>query len=57
MGAAALAYKCMEVAYLRITYTSHGNIRRCRYELQAALQVIPSGIYYNLEDSWIVFIL
>ncbi|KAG7644875.1 hypothetical protein ISN45_At01g002120 [Arabidopsis thaliana x Arabidopsis arenosa] len=43
MGAAALAYKCMEVAYLRITYTSHGNIRRCRYELQAALQVIPSG--------------
>ncbi|XP_023645545.1 uncharacterized protein LOC17900617 isoform X3 [Capsella rubella] len=43
MGAAALAYKCMEVAYLRITYTSHGNIGRCRYELQAALQVIPSG--------------
>ncbi|XP_010474899.1 PREDICTED: uncharacterized protein LOC104754405 isoform X2 [Camelina sativa] len=43
MGAAALAYKCMEVAYLRITYASHGNIGRCRYELQAALQVIPSG--------------
>ncbi|XP_010481436.1 PREDICTED: uncharacterized protein LOC104760233 isoform X2 [Camelina sativa] len=43
MGAAALAYKCMEVAYLRITCTSHGNIGRCRYELQAALQVIPSG--------------
>ncbi|KAL1216567.1 Cysteine-tryptophan domain-containing zinc finger protein 3 [Cardamine amara subsp. amara] len=43
MGAAALAYKCMEVAYLRITYSSHGNISRYRYELQAALQVIPSG--------------
>lgn len=44
MGAAALAYKCMEVAYLRITYSSHGNISKYRYELQAALQVIPSGI-------------
>ncbi|CAN8311057.1 unnamed protein product [Cochlearia groenlandica] len=43
MGAAALAYKCMEVAYLRITYSSHVNISRYRYELQAALQVIPSG--------------
>lgn len=44
MGAAALAYKCMEVAYLRITYSSHGNINRYRSELQAALQEIPSGI-------------
>ncbi|KFK42659.1 hypothetical protein AALP_AA1G023200 [Arabis alpina] len=43
VGAAALAYKCMEVAYLRITYSSHGNIGRYRCELQAALQVIPSG--------------
>ncbi|KAF2545254.1 hypothetical protein F2Q70_00019243 [Brassica cretica] len=43
MGAAALAYKCMEVAYLRITYSSHGNINRYRSELQAALQEIPSG--------------
>ncbi|CAH2039070.1 unnamed protein product [Thlaspi arvense] len=43
MGAAALAYKCMEIAYLRITYSSQGNISRYRYELQAALQVIPSG--------------
>ncbi|CAA7056144.1 unnamed protein product [Microthlaspi erraticum] len=43
MGAAALAYKCMEVAFLRITYSSHGSISRCRNELQAALQVVPSG--------------
>uniref|UniRef100_A0A1J3CV31 CWZF3/5/7 THD domain-containing protein n=1 Tax=Noccaea caerulescens TaxID=107243 RepID=A0A1J3CV31_NOCCA len=42
MGAAALAYKCMEVAYLRITYSSHGSIIRHRNELQAALQVVPS---------------
>ncbi|CAG7867646.1 unnamed protein product [Brassica rapa] len=43
MGAAALAYKCMEVAYLRITYSSHGNINRYKSELEASLQVIPSG--------------
>ncbi|XP_056859255.1 cysteine-tryptophan domain-containing zinc finger protein 7 isoform X1 [Raphanus sativus] len=43
MGAAALAYKCMEVAYLRITYSSHGNINRYRSELQAVMQEIPSG--------------
>ncbi|KAJ0245221.1 Uncharacterized protein HA466_0186910 [Hirschfeldia incana] len=43
MGAAALAYKCMEVAYLRITYSSHGNINRYRSELLAALQEVPSG--------------
>ncbi|KAL0800658.1 hypothetical protein Bca101_055833 [Brassica carinata] len=43
MGAAALAYKCVEVAYLRITYSSHGNINRYRSELQAALQEVPSG--------------
>ncbi|WZZ19892.1 hypothetical protein YC2023_121279 [Brassica napus] len=43
MGAATLAYKCMEVAYLRITYSSHGNINRYRSELQAALQEVPSG--------------
>lgn len=59
MGAAALAYKCMEVAYLRITYSSHGNINRYRSELQAVMQEIPSGnkkkelyfwkIYHNLE--------
>ncbi|CAH8336821.1 unnamed protein product [Eruca vesicaria subsp. sativa] len=43
MGAAALAYKCMEVAYLRITYSSHGNINRYKSELESSLQVIPSG--------------
>ncbi|KAF8111553.1 hypothetical protein N665_0074s0081 [Sinapis alba] len=43
MGAAALAYKCMEVAYLRITYSSHGYINRYKSELEASLQVIPSG--------------
>ncbi|XP_010558843.1 PREDICTED: uncharacterized protein LOC104827368 [Tarenaya hassleriana] len=43
MGAAALAYKCMEVAYLRMIYSSRDSTSRYRYELQAALQVIPSG--------------
>lgn len=45
----------MEVAYLRITYSSHGNISRYRYELHAALQVIPPGIYKR--NSFIKFLI
>lgn len=43
MAAAALAYKCVEVAYMRVIYTSHTNASRDRNELQAALQIIPTG--------------
>lgn len=43
MAAAALAYKCMEVAYLRVIYSSHTRASRDWTELHGALQVAPSG--------------
>ncbi|KAB2016287.1 hypothetical protein ES319_D08G085900v1 [Gossypium barbadense] len=43
MAAASLAYKCMEVAYMRVIYSSHGNANRDRHELQTALQMVPPG--------------
>ncbi|KAA8543137.1 hypothetical protein F0562_021368 [Nyssa sinensis] len=43
MAAAALAYKCMEVAYLRVIYSSHTSASRDRHELQTALQIVPPG--------------
>ncbi|XP_047316620.1 cysteine-tryptophan domain-containing zinc finger protein 3-like isoform X3 [Impatiens glandulifera] len=41
MAHAALAYKCMEVAYLRVVYTSHNSASRARHELQTALHIVP----------------
>ncbi|KAJ8898818.1 hypothetical protein K2173_007243 [Erythroxylum novogranatense] len=43
MAAAALAYKCMEVAYMRVVISSYGNANRDQHELQKALQKIPPG--------------
>nr|AMP82926.1 type I inositol 1,4,5-trisphosphate 5-phosphatase 12 [Catalpa bungei] len=43
MAAAALAYKCMEVAYMRVVFYSHTSASRDRNELQAALQIVPTG--------------
>ncbi|CAK7348262.1 unnamed protein product [Dovyalis caffra] len=51
MAGAALAYKCMEVAYMRAIYSSHTNANRDRHELQMALQIIPPGIAYTSEVS------
>lgn len=45
MAAAALAYKCVEVAYMRVIYSSHSIVTRDRHELQTALQMIPPGNY------------
>ncbi|XP_060174781.1 cysteine-tryptophan domain-containing zinc finger protein 7-like isoform X2 [Lycium barbarum] len=41
MAAAALAYKCMEVAYMRVIYSSQSDANRYRNELQTALQIFP----------------
>ncbi|XP_055813375.1 cysteine-tryptophan domain-containing zinc finger protein 7 isoform X2 [Solanum dulcamara] len=41
MAAVSLAYKCMEVAYMRVIYSSHFNANRYRNELQTALQIFP----------------
>ncbi|KAH9617793.1 hypothetical protein KSS87_002101 [Heliosperma pusillum] len=43
MATAALAYKCMEVAYLRVVYSSHNIASRDRSELQTVLQMVPPG--------------
>ncbi|XP_057964806.1 cysteine-tryptophan domain-containing zinc finger protein 7 [Malania oleifera] len=43
MAAAALAYKCMEVAYMRVIYSSHSSASRDQNELQMALQMVPPG--------------
>ncbi|KAJ9171860.1 hypothetical protein P3X46_015167 [Hevea brasiliensis] len=40
MAAAALAYKCMEVAYMRVIYSSHNNANKDR---RTALQMVPPG--------------
>jgi hypothetical protein len=43
IAAAALAYKCTEVAYFRVIYSSHGNASRDRNILQTSLQIAPPG--------------
>ncbi|KAL6500366.1 hypothetical protein OROHE_025732 [Orobanche hederae] len=43
MAAAALAYKCVEVAYLRVVYSSRNTASRDKNELQIALQIVPAG--------------
>uniref|UniRef100_A0A0R0J8U8 CW-type domain-containing protein n=1 Tax=Glycine max TaxID=3847 RepID=A0A0R0J8U8_SOYBN len=43
MAAAALAYKCMEVVYMRLVYCKHSSINRDRHELQLTLQMVSQG--------------
>ena len=43
MAAAALAYKCVEVAYMRVVYCKHSTSGRDWNELQATLQMVPQG--------------
>ncbi|KAE8686123.1 hypothetical protein F3Y22_tig00111084pilonHSYRG00018 [Hibiscus syriacus] len=43
MAAASLAYKCMEVAYMRVINSCNANASRDQHELQAALQMVPPG--------------
>ncbi|WZZ18225.1 hypothetical protein YC2023_111314 [Brassica napus] len=43
MGAAALAYKCMEAAYMRVVNSSYISVNRYRHELQTSLQMVPPG--------------
>ncbi|KAF3951070.1 hypothetical protein CMV_023246 [Castanea mollissima] len=43
MAAAALSFKCLEVAYMRVVYCKHSSTNRDRHELQATLQVVPQG--------------
>jgi hypothetical protein len=43
MASAALAYKCMEVAYMRIIYSNHFIASSDRHELQMTLQRVSPG--------------
>ncbi|XP_061349135.1 cysteine-tryptophan domain-containing zinc finger protein 7-like [Gastrolobium bilobum] len=43
MAAAALAYKCMEVVYMRMVYCKHSSIDKDRHELQSILQMVSQG--------------
>ncbi|KAL4642890.1 hypothetical protein ACB092_02G052500 [Castanea dentata] len=43
MAAAALSFKCLEVAYMRVVYCKHSSTNRDRHELQATSQVVPQG--------------
>lgn len=43
MATAALSYKCVEVAYMRIVYCKHSSSSRDLKELQGTLQMVPQG--------------
>ncbi|KAK7264610.1 hypothetical protein RJT34_32219 [Clitoria ternatea] len=43
MAAAALAYKCMEVVYMRLVYSKNSSIDRDLHELQSTLQMVSQG--------------
>ncbi|KAK4283533.1 hypothetical protein QN277_000474 [Acacia crassicarpa] len=43
MAAAALAYKCMEVACMRLVYCKHSSADRMLHELQSTLNSVPQG--------------
>lgn len=43
MATASLAYKCMEVAYLKVIYSSHATACKDVNELQMSLQIGPTG--------------
>jgi len=47
MAAAALAYKCIEVAYMKVAYYKHSAAIKDRHELLTALQTVLPG-YWNM---------
>lgn len=44
LAAAALAYKCVEVAYLRVVYCKSSTTCRVWQDLQSSLQLVPQGL-------------
>ncbi|XP_043719711.1 cysteine-tryptophan domain-containing zinc finger protein 7-like isoform X2 [Telopea speciosissima] len=43
MAAAAMAYKCIEVAHMKVIYSKHFTASKDQIELQNALKVVPPG--------------
>lgn len=60
MAAAALAFKCMEVAYMKIIYYNNSIISRDRHELETTLQAVhPGNKFLNIIlriISYIIFV-
>jgi hypothetical protein len=55
MAAAALAYKCVEVAYLKAAYYKYPTASKDRQVLQAVVQTAPGTWYLNDELRFIYY--
>lgn len=64
MATAALAYKCMEVAYMRVVYCKNMSASRVWHDLQASLQMpiplqgnyhLPLHVIFGPHDFLIIF--
>ena len=51
MASAALAYKCMEVAHMRIVYSNDLAASRDRVELDKAVRAAPQGNEWTKMNS------
>lgn len=51
MAAAALAYKCMEVAFMRIVFCKHSTCNRDRKELQTTISMVPQVLGESPSSS------
>lgn len=51
MAAAALAYKCMEVAYMKVVYCKNTGTNRLWHDLQTSLQIVPQDVLRCLRCS------
>ncbi|KAK9132326.1 hypothetical protein Scep_011854 [Stephania cephalantha] len=49
LASVALAYKCMDVAYMRVIYAKHMSANRDRNELQSAFLMLPPGNTHDQE--------
>ena len=50
MANAALAYKCVEVAYMKAAFKHPGAIKD-RHALQAASLMVPPGFFFHIHFS------
>jgi hypothetical protein len=47
MANAALAYKCVEVAYMKAAFFKHPGAIKDRHALQAASLMVPPGFFFT----------
>ena len=51
MANAALAYKCVEVAYMKAAFFKHPGAIKDRHALQAASLMVPPGFFFHVHFS------